>query len=172
MIKLVIIPEEGIKIEEEIVTEEVLIKERLLPPDTKVAILKEGFVEGPGQRVEISGIPALLHGCVFRNEFNHLILAIGVDEEEMKAVWENSQRCKFLAGKMRCENRKVPISCRKRKEAGECPLEKGIPAGSARDLWGMWLDNGGDKDTSVEDFLKLHLSDMPIDRVMERIHIR
>lgn len=129
-------------------------------PSTKAVILKDGFEEGKDLKAEIIGIPCTFHCCVFRDEFKLLKIAISADKEEIDNIWNKGHRCRFLVSKMRCDLRKDMILCKARKAKGECPIEKGIPEGSTRVLWGRWLDRGGDPSISVEEFLKKHLSDV------------
>lgn len=69
-------------------------------------------------------------------------------------------RCDFLTEEVKCSLREDGATCKQRKVLGECPIDKGIPGGSARIFWSVWLKNGGSKDIPVEDFMKLKLSDI------------
>ena len=104
--------------------------------------------------IEIPGVGGDWFGYFYEDELGWIHGLVGKSLEQVEAFYNRAKKCRFLKGKMQCSNRKRMPLCSKVKANGECPIDKRIPGGRARDIWGMWLDNGGDKNIEVEDFMK------------------
>lgn len=120
---------------------------------------KEGEIE-----IEVLGIEREFIGFYYKTELRKETILFGLkeDEEEIRRIYEEETKCRFLG--TCCTLRKDGKSCEERKSLGECPIDRGIPGGSVRDIWGMWLDHGGDKDI---DFMNLTLKDLGDDVLKE-----